>query len=144
MRVFSPGKKHAPCRTRRMTRTTLHHRAYLVRKACSCRSVVFALLWRNQAFDTSEKLVFAHAVKRNVVLGRRIAGFSFALVGSDDRQIGFRLVHFHMLLQRVDEILDRKSTRLNSSHVKISYAVFCLKKKKEYIDKHTANDSSSI
>src|SRR5690606_32485994 len=28
------------------------------------------------------------------------------------------------------EILDRKSTRLNSSHVKISYAVFCLKKNK--------------
>src|SRR5690606_41183028 len=30
---------------------------------------------------------------------------------------------------------DRKSTRLNSSHVKISYAVFCLKKKKN--TKHT-------
>src|SRR5690606_41959081 len=29
-----------------------------------------------------------------------------------------------------DVIEDRKSTRLNSSHVKISYAVFCLKKKK--------------
>src|SRR5436309_5024095 len=28
---------------------------------------------------------------------------------------------------------DRKSTRLNSSHVKISYAVFCLKKKKKNI-----------
>src|SRR5207302_9956692 len=28
------------------------------------------------------------------------------------------------------DITDRKSTRLNSSHVKISYAVFCLKKKK--------------
>src|SRR5690606_39612751 len=28
------------------------------------------------------------------------------------------------------EALDRKSTRLNSSHVKRSYAVFCLKKKK--------------
>src|SRR5207249_9212953 len=28
-------------------------------------------------------------------------------------------------------ILDRKSTRLNSSHVSISYAVFCLKKKKK-------------
>src|SRR5690606_40914393 len=28
-----------------------------------------------------------------------------------------------------DVLLDRKSTRLNSSHVKISYAVFCLKKK---------------
>src|SRR5436309_7002804 len=30
-------------------------------------------------------------------------------------------------------ILDRKSTRLNSSHVKISYAVFCLKKKIEML-----------
>src|SRR5207302_4428226 len=29
------------------------------------------------------------------------------------------------------ERIDRKSTRLNSSHVKISYAVFCLKKKKK-------------
>src|SRR5690606_41762084 len=29
----------------------------------------------------------------------------------------------------VSAIIDRKSTRLNSSHVKISYAVFCLKKK---------------
>src|SRR5699024_12671661 len=28
--------------------------------------------------------------------------------------------------------LDRKSTRLNSSHVSISYAVFCLKKKKKF------------
>src|SRR5437667_2925724 len=31
---------------------------------------------------------------------------------------------------RYGEILDRKSTRLNSSHITISYAVFCLKKKK--------------
>src|SRR5256886_3747461 len=29
-------------------------------------------------------------------------------------------------------IVDRKSTRLNSSHSQISYAVFCLKKKKEH------------
>src|SRR5436309_7062429 len=32
---------------------------------------------------------------------------------------------------RAPDPLDRKSTRLNSSHVKISYAVFCLKKKKK-------------
>src|SRR5437870_10970882 len=31
----------------------------------------------------------------------------------------------------VELLLDRKSTRLNSSHVAISYAVFCLKKKKK-------------
>src|SRR3712207_7572575 len=29
-------------------------------------------------------------------------------------------------------LIDRKSTRLNSSHANISYAVFCLKKKKEH------------
>src|SRR5256885_9075360 len=34
-------------------------------------------------------------------------------------------------------IRDRKSTRLNSSHLVISYAVFCLKKKKYYIDNAT-------
>src|SRR5207249_7526344 len=34
-------------------------------------------------------------------------------------------------------LLDRKSTRLNSSHVSISYAVFCLKKKKKNKKRHT-------
>src|SRR5947209_9660458 len=48
---------------------------------------------------------------------------------------------FKKLLQQIREVkpeialtvlfLDRKSTRLNSSHANISYAVFCLKKKKE-------------
>src|SRR5690606_41606919 len=42
-----------------------------------------------------------------------------------DRRAGF-------LCRRIDLVVeDRKSTRLNSSHVKISYAVFCLKKKKK-------------
>src|SRR5437868_9455335 len=36
---------------------------------------------------------------------------------------------------RTEATVDRKSTRLNSSHVSISYAVFCLKKKKK-IKKH--------
>src|SRR3712207_8660251 len=33
--------------------------------------------------------------------------------------------------EAADVVLDRKSTRLNSSHANISYAVFCLKKKKQ-------------
>src|SRR5699024_11769202 len=37
---------------------------------------------------------------------------------------------FASALERHKIRLDRKSTRLNSSHVSISYAVFCLKKKK--------------
>src|SRR5207245_10126814 len=36
------------------------------------------------------------------------------------------------------KLRDRKSTRLNSSHGSISYAVFCLKKKKQIINKKTA------
>src|SRR5690606_41126988 len=36
---------------------------------------------------------------------------------------------FYAYFQEIG-FVDRKSTRLNSSHVKISYAVFCLKKKK--------------
>src|SRR5690606_41992678 len=42
-----------------------------------------------------------------------------------------------MVTASAASITDRKSTRLNSSHVKISYAVFCLKKKKiHYKDKN--------
>src|SRR3712207_8779684 len=38
--------------------------------------------------------------------------------------------------QRFEVDLDRKSTRLNSSHANISYAVFCLKKKKIIDEPH--------
>src|SRR2546421_9169815 len=37
---------------------------------------------------------------------------------------------------------DRKSTRRNSSHDQISYAVFCLKKKKQKLDVYNHNDES--
>src|SRR2546430_4357580 len=42
------------------------------------------------------------------------------------------------LESRTSQSADRKSTRLNSSHSQISYAVFCLKKKKKRI-KHEMN-----
>src|SRR5258708_26615346 len=43
---------------------------------------------------------------------------------------------FRNELRRVLNRGDRKSTRLNSSHQIISYAVFCLKKKKTHITEH--------
>src|SRR3712207_7757465 len=46
------------------------------------------------------------------------------VLGDDGPLLG-RLVH----VGHADEAADRKSTRLNSSHANISYAVFCLKKK---------------
>src|SRR5690606_39920362 len=45
----------------------------------------------------------------------------------------------YALLARRGHHQDRKSTRLNSSHVKISYAVFCLKKKTK---KHTSTHNT--
>src|SRR5690554_7679451 len=41
-----------------------------------------------------------------------------------------RHAHRQIVHRRREQPADRKSTRLNSSHVRISYAVFCLKKKK--------------
>src|SRR2546430_11100110 len=38
---------------------------------------------------------------------------------------------------------DRKSTRLNSSHSQISYAVFCLKKKKTHTHRHARHDDDA-
>src|SRR2546426_2383362 len=55
---------------------------------------------------------------------------------ADPEQLGAAAGHYSVRPD-VDEILranaevDRKSTRLNSSHLVISYAVFCLKKKKK-------------
>src|SRR2546428_9537349 len=46
---------------------------------------------------------------------------------------GQRLRHQPADRGRPSGAADRKSTRLNSSHDQISYAVFCLKKKKKYI-----------
>src|SRR3712207_6861092 len=59
--------------------------------------------------------------------------FAFCLL-----PFAFRLLPFAFPLRQLSKIfveamradLDRKSTRLNSSHANISYAVFCLKKKK--------------
>src|SRR5438128_6035021 len=66
------------------------------------------------------------------------------VVGIDSGSVFDRLtVDFAVPLERDDclerdgEVQDRKSTRLNSSHGSISYAVFCLKKKKKNKNRKT-------
>src|SRR5260221_2780413 len=52
-----------------------------------------------------------------------------------DRVLCFKQAqHFLLdaLARQALDLIDRKSTRLNSSHTVISYAVFCLKKKKKH------------
>src|SRR5690348_18417513 len=65
---------------------------------------------------------------------------SSAVVGFTRRHRRRDLVHSDEPRRHVDAS-DRKSTRLNSSHPSISYAVFCLKKKKKKTTKqYTRND----
>src|SRR5690606_39525475 len=80
---------------------------------------------------------------RNVILGAEIASQNFLLLqqGSGARahvilvrggglgERGITVTEFISVKFQI-KAEDRKSTRLNSSHVKLSYAVFCLKKKK--------------
>src|SRR5256885_5222208 len=51
----------------------------------------------------------------------------FRSIGANAEEHGVRKAHDAGVAQQQ---IDRKSTRLNSSHLVISYAVFCLKKKK--------------
>src|SRR5690554_6969410 len=58
-------------------------------------------------------------------------GASIPLIFDVEGETGFRdreQAVIEELSQQQGLVLDRKSTRLNSSHVRISYAVFCLKK----------------
>src|SRR5256885_7253673 len=74
-------------------------------------------------------------VNVEVPLGTRLAIPDNALLASGEHRYAF-VKRGEGQLQPTE--VDRKSTRLNSSHLVISYAVFCLKKKK------TTNRTSSI
>src|SRR5690349_23848869 len=58
--------------------------------------------------------------------------------GHEDTQVkDSRPTEDQSAIRRRRSCQDRKSTRLNSSHVEISYAVFCLKKKKKTTTEHS-------
>src|SRR5689334_24121705 len=59
------------------------------------------------------------------------------LAAALEQELPAELVAAEHLQHQPAEIADRKSTRLNSSHSSISYAVFCLKKKKTNIKYYT-------
>src|SRR5690606_23029170 len=66
--------------------------------------------------------------KRFKVMDYKISFFTYVLNAFIGRIISIAMVGLCIGLFEKYSLLDRKSTRLNSSHVKISYAVFCLKK----------------
>src|SRR5699024_12085217 len=89
---------------------------------------------RKEAERIAAKQAASDNRTRNILIGV-IAVVVLALVG-----VGYMLVtesqktvlsDFDGATPASADLQDRKSTRLNSSHVSISYAVFCLKKKKQ-------------
>src|SRR5438874_2735962 len=72
------------------------------------------------------------AMKRDLEIAREIQSW---LVPSQAPEVAGADIAFATRPQNSVAGEDRKSTRLNSSHVEISYAVFCLKKKKKQIRK---------
>src|SRR2546430_3158006 len=74
-----------------------------------------------------------HLETRYTLWSGLIGGLFVALAyfGTDQSQVQRYLGGSNLRESRVG---DRKSTRLNSSHSQISYAVFCLKKKKTHIE----------
>src|SRR5437899_7891649 len=70
-----------------------------------------------------------------VVVGNGQRGNTLVAVGSEELANGPNITNLVIgkgsdVAGKALTLLDRKSTRLNSSHLGISYAVFCLKKKK--------------
>src|SRR3712207_6900104 len=71
--------------------------------------------------------LFRSRLATEMVRTEILNGDGIALLG-DDPAAGVRALAEQRLRERTRPSLDRKSTRLNSSHANISYAVFCLKK----------------
>src|SRR5690625_7983388 len=84
--------------------------------------------------DIQRKINTIMQQKQNAPLEVRLNRYSF--MHRLWRKDCFNQVHLLLIfIRKLDPtigILDRKSTRLNSSHVAISYAVFCLKKKTQH------------
>src|SRR3712207_8125691 len=85
------------------------------------RSTLFpyTTLFRSECFHQP---VTVHPVRRNVIDVDEDAD-------DDEEEAGNEILGIHVRLMIFFDDQDRKSTRLNSSHANISYAVFCLKKK---------------
>src|SRR3712207_8950167 len=91
------------------------------------RSTLFPYTTLFRSKEWREHPLFDMIRQTYLLVSERLLGSVDALEGVDPKtreKLRFTAKAF------VDAMSDRKSTRLNSSHANISYAVFCLKKKK--------------
>src|SRR3712207_7397940 len=100
-------------------------------------------MWRSVFFfnDTATTEIYTlslHDALPIFPLGVFSDGMAGSFPGGGNERVGMRLQQgdgvLHRLFRKKRHPQDRKSTRLNSSHANISYAVFCLKKKKSILN----------
>src|SRR5699024_11732801 len=77
--------------------------------------------------ESGHELCFGEYIFQHQTLSDEITDGQVKVIDGDVN-IGIHGEHYQIMLTSPSITLDRKSTRLNSSHVSISYAVFCLKK----------------
>src|SRR2546426_9305364 len=99
------------------------------------RLLVLSFFFFNDTATTEIYTLSLHdALPISAELADRLSGAEETLRrDAAERQDDFGLEHRELRREEWragGELVDRKSTRLNSSHLVISYAVFCLKKKK--------------
>src|SRR5699024_2146687 len=126
--------------------TNVHFEKDRICSACQAGKQVGAHHPHKNIMTTGGPLELLHMDLFGPIAYIRIGGSKYCLVIVDDYS-RFTWVFFLQEKSQTQETLkgflrrDRKSTRLNSSHVSISYAVFCLKKKKNKNDIRTKLDS---
>src|SRR5690606_39959360 len=96
------------------SRTHLHLHSFPTRRSSDLEYAVERLTGAAQTLDAGTRS------RARALCAAQLAALHFAV---NDHPAGTAWAR--------QALADRKSTRLNSSHVKISYAVFCLKKKKK-------------
>src|SRR5690606_41576696 len=87
---------------------------------------LFRSVFPDETFFDTDNLTIQFPAVRTAVAAN-IDPTQIHHAGSRKSHPSDRTTNLHRLVH--SDFSDRKSTRLNSSHVKISYAVFCLKKK---------------
>src|SRR3712207_935670 len=100
--------------------------AELIRRHPSCRIFLFGGGGREKTVLDEWASKYPNCLNASALLGGM--GNELILMSHLDAMISMDSGNMH--LASLTGIPDRKSTRLNSSHANISYAVFCLKKKK--------------
>src|SRR3989442_3091169 len=118
---------HAPVDVRSAARTSPRARA--VRNSANSARSASPKLWRSVAVSAStrSRSDMRRALEETQLAERRAHPGARLLLDRHEGQTKVLLQQAQRGQRGLDRARDRKSTRLNSSHVRISYAVFCLK-----------------